>query len=98
VDSEKTAGSAPNRKEHEEKMPSFYGKPLVRTAADKKMFARQQEDAKLAKQQGKTAPLAFPIIYLDQLYNLDDKQAGEIFHLGTAEIPSTITKSAPLQL
>lgn len=78
----------------EDTFPSFYGKPLIRTEADKMMYARQQEDIERAKAEGNPAPLVFPIIYLDQLYNLDDKQAGEIFHLGTAEIPSKITKSA----
>eukprot|EP00884_Botryococcus_braunii_P019343 jgi/Botrbrau1/6092/Bobra.177_1s0030.1 len=84
---------APDSLDDEDSIPSFYGKPLYRTEADRRMYAKQQEDAEQAKAEGNPAPLVFPIIYLDQLYNLDDKQAGEIFHLGTAEIPSKISKN-----
>lgn len=80
------------------KPPSFQGKPFIRTRADTMLYTRQMQDAKKAKAEGKAAPLVFPIIYLDQLEQLDDKEAGAIFHLGTAEIPSSISKSTPSML
>eukprot|EP00884_Botryococcus_braunii_P008471 jgi/Botrbrau1/17625/Bobra.0166s0059.1 len=70
--------------------PYFKGKPLARTEADEKLYARMKADQEQAKAEGKAAPLTFPIIYLDQLYNINDLEADEIFSKGTAEIPSDI--------
>lgn len=86
---------APSSDEKGRKAPSFQGKPFVRTHADTLLYERQMQDVKKAKAEGKAAPLVFPIIYLDQLEQLDDKEANAIYHLGTAEIPSSISKSAP---
>eukprot|EP00884_Botryococcus_braunii_P018364 jgi/Botrbrau1/5210/Bobra.0172s0074.1 len=72
--------------------PYFKGKPLVRTEADKKLYAKIQKDQAKARAEGKPVPVTFPIIYLDQLYNLNDLEADEIFSMGTAEVPSDIAK------
>lgn len=80
------------------KEPTFKGKPLARTEADHLAYTQHLEEVKQAKADGRDSPLPFPVMYLDQLANLDDKQAYEIFHRGTAEIPSAISESTPFQL
>jgi hypothetical protein len=91
------AAPAPEGKKNSaEKDPYFKGKPLGRTEADEKLYKRMKEEKKKAEADGKAAPIAFPIIYLDQLYNVNDLEADEIFSRGTAEIPSDIAKRASL--
>lgn len=91
----KAAAPGPAGADHrDDAAPYFKGKPLARTEADKKLYEKMKADQEKAKADGKAAPLAFPIIYLDQLYNVNDLEADEIFAKGTAEIPSYIAESA----
>jgi hypothetical protein len=83
--------------------PVFKGKPLERTEEDIKSFkamkkAQEKKAKKEKKGEGKKGggdddELPFPVIYLDQLQNLNDKQLYKIFHRGTGEIPSQISSS-----
>eukprot|EP00884_Botryococcus_braunii_P008470 jgi/Botrbrau1/17624/Bobra.0166s0058.1 len=90
----KLAASAPGPAESGSaaEEPSFKGKPLARTEADERQYAKMKAEEAAAKAEGRAAPVPFPIIYLDQLYNINDLQADEIFSKGTAEIPSDIAK------
>jgi hypothetical protein len=78
------------------KHPYFKGQPLARTEADEKLYLKMKADKKKAEADGKASPITFPIIYLDQLYNVNDLEADEIFARGTAEIPSDIAKRGSL--
>lgn len=94
----KASAPASNSVEGDVKAAPFKGKPLVRTEVDLAAYAQHVEEVKKAKADKREDPLPFPVIYLDQLANLNDKQAYEIFHRGTAEIPSAISESMPLRV
>eukprot|EP00884_Botryococcus_braunii_P006753 jgi/Botrbrau1/16079/Bobra.7_2s0050.1 len=85
---------APSSKgvEAKNKEPYFQGAPLARTESDRQLYTDMKAAKEKAEAEGKAPPVSFPVIFLDQLYNVDDLQADEIFSRGTAEIPSDIAK------
>lgn len=67
------------QEESQEALPSFYGTPIPRST-----------DTSLSGSGQYNKSTAFPVMSTDQLTGLSDNELYEVFHKGTAEIPSAL--------